>query len=316
MKLFLSFGRPALVLAACLLFASPAPAQELSAEETVAYQLWYAANAENLQDKAIEAAQSYVAKFPEGKYAAYLKGWLVGPKLKAFDAAVQAKAVDDMIRLGREILKDSPDNLGVWYSVAFNLRRYELAASPANFAHAAEATEFAAETIKRIEAGQVIEGGRFNRNASLAILFQIQALVANQAGKRQEAIDLYLRSSSADPGNIGIVANNLLTLASLYRDPYGAAVAEYQALPEADRQAAEPSAEVKAALAKVHAAADPLIDAWARFVALARARNVAAGTRDQVLASVQTVYSTRFAGDASGLEPLIEKLQAEYTPKE
>ena len=47
----------------------------------------------------------------------------------------------------------------------------------------------------------------------------------------------------------------------------------------------------------------------------ARARNVAAETRDQVFASVQTVYSTRYGGDMSGLAPLIEKLQAEYAPK-
>jgi len=315
MKSFLSLSRTALVLAVCLISASATRAQELSPDETVAYQSWYVANEANEQAKAIEAAQAYLAKFPSGKYVAYLKGWLLGPKLKAFDAAVQAKSVDEMLKLGREILKDSPDNLGVWYSVAFNLRRYELAVSPAIFAHAAEAQEFAAESIKRIEGGQVIEGGRFNPKASLAILYQIQAMVANNAGKREEAIDLYSKSSAADPGNIGIVANNLLTLGSLYRDPYGAAVAAYQALPDADRQAAEPSAEVKAALAKMHAAADPLIDVWARFVALARARNVAAATRDQVLASVQTVYGTRYAGDNSGLEPLIEKLQAEYTPR-
>ena len=83
---------------------------------------------------------------------------------------------------------------------------------------------------------------------------------------------------------------------------------------EADRQAAT-SPEVKAALDAVYAKADPLIDAWARFVALTRARNVAAETREQVLGSLKTVYGTRYVGDTTGLEPLITKLQAEYTPK-
>ena len=159
MKSFLSISRTAVLLVVCLISASAARAQELSPDETVAYQSWYVANEANDQAKAIEAAQAYVAKFPSGKYVAYLKGWLLAPRLKAFDAAVQAKSVDEMLKLGREILKDRPDNLGVWYSVAFNLRRYELAAAPANFAHAAEAQEFAAESIKRIEDGQVIEGG-------------------------------------------------------------------------------------------------------------------------------------------------------------
>jgi hypothetical protein len=315
MKLFQSFGRFALMLAVCLVHTSPAPAQEASAEETVLYQVWYAANSQSMQDKAIESAQAYLAKFPNGQYAAYLKSWLLGPRLQAFGAAAQAKNTDEMIKVGRAILKDDPENLGVWYSLAFNLRRLELAASPASYAHANEAVEFAAGGIKLIEAGKTIEGGNFNKNASLALLYQVQAMVANNVKKSEEAIALYTKSSAADPGNLGIVANNLLSLASLHRDPYGAAVAAYQAFPEADRQVAEPSAEVKAALDQVYAAADPLIDAWARFVALARARNVAADTRDQVLASLQTVYGTRHAGDASGLELLIEKLQAEYALK-
>jgi hypothetical protein len=66
----------------------------------------------------------------------------------------------------------------------------------------------------------------------------------------------------------------------------------------------------------MYAAADPLIDAWTRFVALTRARNVAAETREQVLASVKTVYTTRYGGDASGLEPLIVKLEAEYATRQ
>ena len=315
MKLFAHLGRFALVAALCLAGASRSAAQELSPEETVAYQAWYAANAANAADKAIAAAQEYVTKFPAGKYNAYLKNWLLAPKLKAFDAALQARNTAELIKVGREILKDSPENLAVAYSLAFNLRRLELAANPANFAHAADAVEFSALSIRLIEAGQVIEGGRFNKNTSLAVMYQVQAMVANNAKKSQEAIDLYGKSTAADPLNVAIVANNLLSLASLYRDPYSAAVAAYQALPEADRNAAEPSAEVKAAQEKMFAAADPLIDSWARFVAIAKARNVAAETRDQVLASVQTVYSARYGGDTSGLAPLIDKLQAEYAPK-
>jgi tetratricopeptide (TPR) repeat protein len=315
MKSFLPLGRFALILAMSLVSASPGPAQDLGPDEVVAYQAWYAANSQNMGEQATEAARAYLAKFPNGKYAAYLKGWLLGPRLKAFDAAVQAKNTDEMIKVGREILKESPTSLGVCYSLAFNLRRLEFLASPENYAHAAEAVEFSAQAIKMIEGGQVIEGGRFNKNASLALLHQIQAMVAGNGKNGAEAIELYTKSLAADPGNPALAPNNLLSLASLYREPFGAAVAAYQAFPEADRQAAAPSAEVKAALAKVHAAADPLIDAWARFVAFARARNVEAGTRDQVFAGLQSVYSTRYGGDVSGLAPLIEKLQAEYAPK-
>lgn len=314
MKLFRTFGRFALTVAVSLAFASPTSAQEASAEEGLAYQAWHAANSQKMQDKALELARAYLEKFPSGQYAAYLKSWLIVPKQQAFSAAIQAKDTEGMIKAGRELLAAEPENLAVLYSVAFNLRRFELAASPANFTHATEAVEFADAAIKMIEAGKTIEG-KFDKDASLALLYQIQALVANNAKKSKEAIDLFTRSNSADPGNLGIVANNLLALASLYREPYGAAVQAYQAFPDADRQAAEPSAEVKAALSAVYAAADPLIDAWARFVALTRARNVAAETRDQVLASLKTVYGTRFAGDDSGLEPMIEKLQAEYAPK-
>lgn len=314
MKLFRALGRFALTVSMSLALSTQVPAQEASAEEGLAYQAWHAANSQKMEEKAIELARAYLEKFPSGQYAAYLKTWLIVPKQQAFSGAIQAKDTDGMIKAGRELLAAEPENLAVLYSVAFNLRRFELAASPANFTHAAEAVEFADAAIKMIEAGKTIEG-KFDKDASLALLYQIEALVANHAKKSKEAIDLFTRSNNSDPDNLGIVANNLLALASLYREPYGAAVQAYQAFPDADRQAAEPPAEVKAALNVVYATADPLIDAWARFVALARARNVAAETRDQVLASVKTVYGTRFAGDVSGLEPLIDKLQAEYAPK-
>ncbi len=316
MKSLRSVGRVALILAAGLVYARPALAQEPGPEETIAYQTWYGANAQNMQEKAIEAAQGYLAKFPAGRYATYLKNWLVGPKLQAFSAAVQAKNTDEMIKVGREILKLDPENLSVHNSIAFNLRRLELLASPASFAHAKEAAEFSASAIKLIDAGKVIEGGKFNKEATLAMLYQVQALVASDAKNSPEAIALYTKSSASDPGNVGILSYNLLALASLHKRPYDAAVNAYRALPEADRQAAAPSPEVKAALDAMYVCADPLIDAWARFVAMSRARGVAAETRDQVLASLQTVYGTRYAGDKSGLEPLIEKLQPEYAPKQ
>ncbi len=315
MKLFQSFGRFALILAMCLVYTSPAPAQEASADETVLYQTWYAANSQNMQDKAIEAAQAYLAKFPNGQYAAYLKNWMLGPRLQAFGASVQAKNTDEMIKVGREILKADAENLAVYHSLAFNLRRFELLASPQSFAHAKEAVEFSVEAIRLIEAGKTIQG-QFNKDATLAMLYQIQAVVAVNAKDTEQAIGLYTKSLAADPGNVAIGTYNLLALASLHRGPYGAAVDAYQALPEADRQAAEPSAAVKAARDTMNASADRLIDSWARFVALARARNVAADTREQVLASVKAVYGSRHAGDTSGLEPLIEKLQAEYAAKE
>ena len=314
MKSFHSFGPLALTLAVCLAAAPAARAQEASAEETVLYQTWFGANSQGMQDKAAEAAQAYLEKFPKGQYAAYLKNWLMGPKLQAFNAALQAKNTDEMIKVGRDILKQDPENLSIHYGIAFNLRRLELAASPANFGHAKEAVEFSNSALKLIEAGKVIEGGKFNKEASTAILYQIQAIVAVDAKNADEAVALYTKSSAADPGNVGIVAYNLLALASLHKAPYDAAVGVYRAFPEADRQAAT-SPEVKAALDAVYAKADPLIDAWARFVALTRARNVAAETREQVLGSLKTVYGTRYAGDASGLEPLITKLQAEYAPK-
>ena len=314
MKSFHTFGRVALILAVCLVHTPSARAQEASADETVLYQTWFGANSQGMQDKALEAAQAYLEKFPKGQYAAYLKNWLLGPKLQAFNAALQAKNTDEMIKVGRDILKTDPENLSIHYGIAFNLRRLELAASPANFAHVKEAIEFSNSALKLIEAGKVIEGGKFNKDASTAILYQIQALVAVDAKNNEEGIALYTKSSASDPGNVGVVAYNLLALASLHKAPYDAAVGVYRAFPEADRQAAT-STEVKAALDAVYAKADPLIDAWGRFVALTRARNVAAETREQVLGSLKTVYSTRYAGDVTGLEPLLTKLQAEYAPK-
>jgi hypothetical protein len=118
---FSRFGL-AFALAMGLVSGPNASAQEAGAEETVLYQTWFGANSQNMPEKAQEAAKAYLEKFPKGQYAAYLKNWLMGPKLQAFNTALQAKNIDEMVKVGRDILSADPENLGIHYAIASSSR--------------------------------------------------------------------------------------------------------------------------------------------------------------------------------------------------
>ena len=87
----------------------------------------------------------------------------------------------------------------------------------------------------------------------------------------------------------------------------------YNALPEADRAAAEPNAEVKAAKDALNLEADALIDTAAGFVAYGRTKGLAPATVDRVNQMLETVYKGRFPEDTA-LDGLKKILAAKGVP--
>ena len=75
---------------------------------------------------------------------------------------------------------------------------------------------------------------------------QILAINAGKAGNAAEAIKLYEKSTAHAPSD-PLVARNLLAVVTLRQGKYGEVAKAYNALPDADRAAAEPKPEVKAA---------------------------------------------------------------------
>ena len=72
-----------------------------------------------------------------------------------FNKAVEAKNVPEIIRIGKAVLARDPDNLDYLSALVVQIRTLELFGNPPNFAHAADAAEFAEHAIRLIEAGKV-----------------------------------------------------------------------------------------------------------------------------------------------------------------
>jgi hypothetical protein len=289
-----------LLAALALCLAATTSAQEVVQDEGAAYRAWHEASQAGDNAKAIAAAKEYLEKYPAGQYAEFIKKWVGTAQMTALDAAIKEKRTADMIAVGREILAADPENLNVLYALAFNIRRNELLASPPNFANAAAAIEISKKAIALVESGKTLVGVQsFDKNATLAWLTQILAVNEAKNGSPAEAIKLYEKSTSLAPADPAIAARNLLAVVTLRQAKYGELAKAYNALPDADRAAAEPKPEVKAAKEALNAEADGLIDAAANFVAFGRTKNLPAATVDRVSQMLETVYKGRFPEDAT-----------------
>lgn len=282
-------------------------AQEVSPEEAVAYSAWHAASQTDVP-KAIEAAEAYLKQFPSGGYAGFLKEWLGKALLPALDAAIKAQNMDGMIATGRQILARDSENLNVLYALALNLRLRELMASPAKLGHSKDAKEFALAAIALIENGKTLAGvATFDKDGTLAWLYQSLAVVEANGGDPTEAIRLYGKSNGLAPNDVAVKGRNLFNVIAMQQATYAEAAKVFNALPEADRAAAEPSDALKAARDALNVAADALIETTASFVAFARLKNLPAATQDKVNQVLETVYKSRYPEDANldGLKKLL-----------
>jgi tetratricopeptide (TPR) repeat protein len=304
------------LLAAAFALAVPAPAaaQEVVQDEGAAYRAWHEASQAGDNAKAIAAAKAYLEKYATGQYADFIKKWLGTAQMTALDGAIKEKRTAEMIAVGREILAGDPENLNVLYALAFNIRRNELMASPPKLDHAKEAKEFARKTISLVEGGKSLVGVQnFDKDATLAWLYQALAIVESNGGNAAEAVKLYERSSALAPEDVAIKGRNLLNVITMQYASWADAAKAFNALPEADRGAAEPSETVKAARATLDAEADRFIDTAATFVAFGKAKSLPAATVDRVSQMLQTVYKGRFPEDAT-LEGLTKMLAAKGAP--
>lgn len=295
--------------AAVLVFAPASPVAAQDQEEAIAYHAWFAANQAQDNAKAVEAAEAYLAQFPTGQYAEFLTKWLAPAKLAKLNEAIKAGEVDTMLEVGDGILATDPENLNVLYALAFQVRRRELMASPRSYAHAAQAVDLSKKTIALVESGKTLAGVQnFDKDATLAWLYQNLAIVEGKDGSTPTAIELYEKSTSLAPLDPAIAGRNLLELLSWRQATYADAANAYNALPEEERGAAELSPEVQAARALVDSEGDELIDVAASFVALAEVKGLPQATRDKVYGVLESVYKSRNPDDAeaAGLQAVID----------
>jgi tetratricopeptide (TPR) repeat protein len=297
-------GLLALAAAALVVLpAAPAIAQagmEEVQDEGSAYRAWHQASQAGDNTKAMEAAKAYLAKYPTGQYVQFLTGWLGTAKMAAFDAALREKRAADAVAAGKEILKEDPENLNILYPLAF------AAPAPDNL-------EFAKKAIALLEAGKTMANvPNFDKNNRLAWLTNVLAVDAQKSGKTEEALKLYQQSLALAPQDPQVAGKNLYAIFGLRFAGYGEAAKAWNAIPEADRTAAEPKPEVKAAAERVKQESDTVVDSGAAFVAFAKTKNLPVAVRDKVNATLEAIYKSRHPEDATlaGLQKLLQEKEA------
>jgi tetratricopeptide (TPR) repeat protein len=259
--------------------------------------------------KAIEMAEAYLEQFPDGQYAEFLTKWIAPERMNKLNEAIKAGKIDQMLELSNPILAGDPENLNVVYALANQIYRRELTAQPRSYAHAADAVKLSQKAIDLVESGKTLAGVQsFDKDATLAWLYQSLAIVEGKNGATDRAVEYYNKSTSLAPQDARIAGRNLLELLTWRQSSYAEAANAYNALPDEERTAAEPSPEVAAARAKVDAEADALIDVAASFVAFAEAQSLPQATRDKVYGVLETVYKSRNPDDAeaAGLQAVID----------
>src|SRR5206468_506320 len=114
LKLALKKRRPPVLMLSLLVLLSPLAGRRAhgqdAADESTAYTAWYAASEAKEMAKAYALAGEYLAKFPSGQYAEFLKKWLAGARGALFNEAIKAKDMDAMLRVGKERLAESRDD--------------------------------------------------------------------------------------------------------------------------------------------------------------------------------------------------------------
>jgi len=274
--------------------------------EADAYKAWFDSRSD--VPKAMELAKAYLQKFPSGQYADYLRKWIPGQRGILFNQAMTAKDVAKMVQLGNEALAEDPNNLDYLYLLAYAIRQDELGAK--NYAHAGEEADYTNRAIKLIEGGKVpgvVLKDKFNKNSTLAYLYQNLALIEVNKKGTDKALEYYSKAAGLDASDPG----NFLACGSLHQMKYQAAAVKYQAIPDADKTAADPKPEVKAALDDVNKEADAVIDCWARFMAVSANNAAYASTRTQVGSALADLYKYRHPDSPDGLQKLIDQYKAQ-----
>lgn len=309
-----------LPLASAKTTASESVAQDQKEAEAAAYKLWYDANAAKDYPKAMELAKAYLEKFPSGGYVSYLKDkWIPQMRGYFFKKAADEKNVAEVIRIGKEVLSADPDNLDYLSALVVQIRSNELFAVPANFAHAAEAADFAQRVIRLIEGGRTPSGSdpaKFNKNVTLAYMHQTLAVIYDHDKNVDKALAEYEMAGTLEPTNpaysfhCGRIHNDRYAVAAT---KYEAAQKKVDAIPDADRNATDPKPEVKAALdeskaalADVNAQADAVITCWARFLGLTVDKKEW-DIRPRIQQAFTELYKFRHNGSTDGMDKLIDQ---------
>lgn len=268
---------------------------------------------------AYAAAREYLTRFPQDddQRAQALKQWVahyerVEQKNKMAALVRDPKTAGEAFALGKQILADDPEDLATRINTAW---AGFLSVTSGNEKLIDEAAELTRQTLTRIEAGKTpVPGQPFaQKEETLGWLHYALGFYTLKANPGEAAA--HLRGAVEREGFIK-------------RDPQAYALlgyAYYQAGKYAElaedfrkRFAGKPeTADSKAALERLYGIVDPMIDAYARAVAVAGASKEPARYESQKkewTAQLTELYKFRNKGKTDGLEALIAGVRAKPLP--
>jgi hypothetical protein len=273
-------------------------------------------NAKTNPNAAYPAARDYLAKYSKDKdqYVDYIQKWIVvyerDERKRNLPILINEKKFSEAYATGAKILTDEPTYLRAQIDLGY---AGYIAASAKNDSFNTTALDYARKAIQAIESGkQPTEWAPFKgKDDTLAYLnYAVGYLILKT--EPDNSINSLLRAAQYD-SEIKKTPSTYYFLAAAYESgPYKTLSTAYQ-----EKYAGKPETpESKAALEKLNAVMDRIVDAYARAIAAAGTDPKTEQSRKEWTAAMANYYKFRHDGSDVGMTEFINAaLQKPLPPK-
>jgi len=306
----------ALLAFSVMTFGSAVQAQETDDPVKIEIYKRFYDNAKTNPTAAYPAARDYLAKYSKDKdqYVDYIQKWIAvyerDERKRNLPGLINEKKFAEAYATGAKILADEPNNLRAQIDLGY---AGYLAASSKIETFNTTALDYARKAIQAIESGkQPTEWAPFKgKDDTLAYLHYAVGYLTLKTTPDQ-AIDSLLKAAQYD-SDIKKTPSTYYFLAVAYESgPYKTLSAAYQK-EFADKPETPAS---KAALEKLNAVMDRIIDAYARAIAAAGTDPKMEQSRKEWTAAMSNYYKFRHEGSDVGMTEFINAaLQKPLPPK-
>lgn len=306
----------ALLAFSVITFGSLVQAQETDDPVKIEIYKRFYDNAKTNPTAAYPAARDYLAKYSKDKdqYVDYIQKWIAvyerDERKRNLPGLINEKKFAEAYATGAKILADEPNYLRAQIDLGY---AGYLAASSKNETFNTTALDYARKAIQAIESGkQPTEWAPFKgKDDTLAYLNYAVGYLTLKTTPDQ-AIDSLLKAAQYD-SDIKKTPSTYYFLAVAYESgPYKTLSAAYQK-EFADKPETPAS---KAALEKLNAVMDRIIDAYARAIAAAGTDPKTEQSRKEWMAAMSNYYKFRHEGSDVGMTEFINAaLQKPLPPK-
>lgn len=276
------------------------------------YERWRA-NVNLNQQQAYEAGRDYLSKYPEDAYAAYVRPWVAAyereSRKREFARLFKAGQFAEVFAVGRQVLAEEPEHLQTLTHLAY---AGYLSAGKGDESHNDAALGYARKAVVLIDAGAQAADWRpfVDRADALGYLHFIAGELTLKSDPEQAV--LLFRKAVGYETSVKHTPVLYSRLAAAYvTGRYDPLSKDYQSR-FAGKEAGD---ESRAALEKIYAVVDLILDAYARAVALSGADPKYAEAKQRWSGELTRFYKFRHNDSADGLEAYVAGVTAKPLPE-